>query len=37
MRLGTLDAEIAARRRIAAVLRATLRTPEPTESDRYGP
>ena len=33
MRLGTLEAEIASRRRIAAVLRATLRTPEPTESD----
>ncbi|MGA7326827.1 MAG: MerR family transcriptional regulator [Rhodomicrobium sp.] len=33
MRLGTLEAEIASRRRIAAVLRATLRSPEPTESD----
>lgn len=33
MRLGTLEAEIASRRRIAAALRATLRTPEPTESD----
>jgi DNA-binding transcriptional MerR regulator len=33
MRLGTLEAEIASRRRIAAVLRATLRTSEPDESD----
>ena len=33
MRLGTLEAEIASRRRIAAVLKATLRTPEPTETD----
>jgi DNA-binding transcriptional MerR regulator len=33
MRLGTLEAEIASRRRIAAVLRATLRAPEPTESE----
>jgi DNA-binding transcriptional MerR regulator len=33
MRLGTLEAEIASRRRIAAVLRATLTAPEPTESD----
>ena len=30
MRLGTLEAEIASRRRITAVLRATLRAPEPT-------
>lgn len=33
MRLGTLEAEIASRRRIAAVLRATLRASEPAESD----
>lgn len=33
MRLGTIEAEIASRRRVAAVLRATLRAPEPTESD----
>lgn len=33
MRLGTLEAEIASRRRIAAVLRATLRASEPDESD----
>jgi DNA-binding transcriptional MerR regulator len=33
MRLRTLEAEIAWQRRITAVLRATLRTPEPTESD----
>lgn len=33
MRLGTLEAEIASRRRITAVLRATLRAPEPTESE----
>jgi hypothetical protein len=37
MRLRTLDAEIASRRRIAAVLRATLRAPEPTESDLRRP
>jgi DNA-binding transcriptional MerR regulator len=33
MRLRTLEAEIASRRRIAAVLSATLRLPEPAESD----
>src|SRR5581483_10082431 len=33
MRLGTLEAEIASRRRIVAVLRAALRASEPTESD----
>jgi DNA-binding transcriptional MerR regulator len=33
MRLGTLEAEINSRRRIAAVLRATLRVSEPAESD----
>jgi DNA-binding transcriptional MerR regulator len=33
MRLGTLEAEIASRRRMAAVLRATLRASEPTEFD----
>lgn len=33
MRLETLEAEIAAQRRIAAVLRATLRAPDPTEAD----
>lgn len=33
MRLGTLEAEIASRRRIAAVLKATLRISDPTESD----
>jgi DNA-binding transcriptional MerR regulator len=33
MRLGTLEAEIASGQRIAAVLRATLRAAEPTESD----
>ena len=32
-RLEALEAEIAARRRIAAVLRATLRTSDPTEAD----
>ena len=31
MRPGTLEAEIASRRRIAAVLRATLRASEPTD------
>ncbi|TYL96633.1 MerR family transcriptional regulator [Bradyrhizobium rifense] len=33
MRLGTLEAEIASRRRIAAVVRATLRASEPAASD----
>jgi DNA-binding transcriptional MerR regulator len=33
MRLGTLEAEIASRRRIAAVLRATLRATEATEAN----
>jgi len=33
VRLETLEAEIAAQRRIAAVLRATLRSPEPGEAD----
>jgi DNA-binding transcriptional MerR regulator len=33
MRLGTLEAKIASRRRMAAVLRATLRASEPCESD----
>jgi len=33
MRLRTLEAEITSRRRIAAVLSATLRSPEPAESD----
>jgi DNA-binding transcriptional MerR regulator len=33
IRLGTLEAEIASRRRIAAVLRATLRVSEPAECD----
>lgn len=33
MRLQTLEAEIVAQRRIAATLRAALRTPDPTEAD----
>ncbi|PLP56387.1 MerR family transcriptional regulator [Mesorhizobium loti] len=33
MRLGTLEAEIASRRRIAAVLRITLKIDQPTETD----
>jgi len=33
MRLETLEAEIASQRRIAAVLRATLQVPDPSESD----
>ncbi|MDH7795441.1 MULTISPECIES: MerR family transcriptional regulator [unclassified Beijerinckia] len=33
MRLQTLEAEIIAQRRIAATLRAALRTPDPTEAD----
>lgn len=33
MRLDVLEAKIASRRRIAAVLRATLRETEPTEDD----
>jgi DNA-binding transcriptional MerR regulator len=33
MRLGTLEAEISSRRRVSAVLRATLRMPHPTECD----
>jgi DNA-binding transcriptional MerR regulator len=33
LRLGALEAEIAAQRRVAAALRAALRFPEPTEAD----
>lgn len=33
MRLRALEAEIASQRRVAAVLRATLKTPDPTETD----